>query len=61
MTSLIKADRNCYYDAVLATVAWMKDLMVGQGMMKTFAPDFAVLWKEVFKQPLFSNPKTLQS
>ena len=24
---MVKTDRNCYYDAVLATTAWLKDLM----------------------------------
>jgi len=58
---LIKADRNCYYDAILATVAWIKDYMVIRGRMQTFAPDFAGLWKDVFNQPLFSTPEVLQS
>lgn len=58
---LVKTDRNCYYDAVLATVAWIKDLMAMQGREKVFPKDFENLWEETFKQPLFSNPEIVKS
>ena len=58
---LVKTDRNCYYDAVLATVAWMKDLMVIQGSEKIFPKDFENLWEETFKQAFFSNSKIVKS
>jgi thiol-disulfide isomerase/thioredoxin len=59
--ALLKTDRNCYYDALLATVAWIKDLMVLQGRENVFPNDFEHLWKETFKQPLFSNPELVKS
>ena len=58
---LVKTDRNCYYDAVLATVAWIKDLMAMQGRENVFPKDFKNLWEETFKQPLFSNPGIVKS
>jgi len=58
---IVKTDRNCYYDAVLATTAWLKDLMYIQSGQKVFTPDFETLWKETFKQPLFSNPEIVNS
>lgn len=58
---LVKTDRDCYYDAVLATIAWIKDLMMIQGRKKVFTKDFENLWKEAFKQPLFSNPEIMKS
>lgn len=58
---MVKTDRNCYYDAVLATTAWIKDLRVVQGREKVFPADFENLWKETFKQPLFSNPEIVNS
>lgn len=58
---LVKSDRNCYYDAILATVAWIKDLMVIQGREKVFTKEFENLWKETFDQSLFSNPEIIKS
>jgi thiol-disulfide isomerase/thioredoxin len=58
---LVKTDRNCYYDAVLATIAWLKDLMVIQGRAKVFSDDYENLWNETFKQPLFINPEIVKS
>jgi thiol-disulfide isomerase/thioredoxin len=58
---LVKTDRNCYYDAVLATTAWLKDYIFIQRGQKVFTPDFENLWKETFKQPLFSDPKIVNS
>jgi CRISPR/Cas system CMR-associated protein Cmr5 small subunit len=57
----VKTDRNCYYDAVLATTAWIKDYMFIQRGLKVFTPDVENLWKETFKNPLFSNPKIVNS
>jgi len=58
---LVKTDRNCYHDAVLATVAWIKDFMAIYGREKVFPKDFESLWEETFKQPLFSNPEIVKS
>lgn len=58
---LVKTDRNCYWDAVMATTAWLKDLRVIQTGQGEFTTDFENLWKESFKQPLFSNPKIVNS
>jgi thiol-disulfide isomerase/thioredoxin len=57
----VKTDRNCYYDAVLATIAWIKDLMTIQRGERVFTKEFENLWKETFKQPLFSNPEIVKS
>jgi thiol-disulfide isomerase/thioredoxin len=59
--NLVKTDRECYYDAVQATVAWLKDLMVMQGREKSFPDDFENLWKETFQTPLFSKPELVKS
>jgi thiol-disulfide isomerase/thioredoxin len=61
LLNLVKTDRNCYYDAVLATVAWLKDLYVIQGREKVFSKDFANLWEETFNESLFSNDEILNS
>jgi len=58
---LVKTDRNCYYDAVLATTAWVKDYMFIQRGLKVFTPEVENLWRETFKNPLFSNPKIVNS
>ena len=58
--NLVKTDRNCYYDAVLATIAWLKDITTIQGR-GVFTKEFENLWRETFKQPLFSNPEILKS
>lgn len=58
---MVKTDRNCYYDAVLATIAWIKDLMDIQRGQNVFTNEFEDLWKETFKQPLFSNPEIIKS
>lgn len=58
---LVQTDRNCFYDALLATVAWVKDLMAIQGRENSFTDDFQNLWKETFGQPLISNPEILKS
>jgi thiol-disulfide isomerase/thioredoxin len=58
---MVKTDRNCYYDAVLATTAWLKDYMSIQRGLKMFTPDFENLWKETFKQPLFADPEIMNS
>lgn len=58
---LVKTDRTCYYDALLATIAWVNDLKVLQGREKVFTKEFENLWKETFKQPLFSNPEIMKS
>lgn len=59
--ALLKTDRNCYYNALLATVAWIKNLMAIQGREKVFTKEFENLWEETFKQPLFSNPEIVKS
>jgi len=58
---LVKTDRTSYYDAVLATVAWIKKLMVIQGREKVFTREFEDLWKGAFEQLLFSNTEILKS
>ena len=58
---LIKNDRNAYYDAILSTIAWIKDLMVIQGAVKSFPDDFRNLWIETFDQSLISNPVLVKS
>ncbi len=58
---LVKTDRNCYYDAVLSTVAWLKCHMTMQGREKVFADEFDNLWKGTFEQPLLSNPEIVKS
>ncbi len=58
---LVKTDRNCYYDAVLATAIWIKKIMTMQGRGNVFNDEFEQLWKDVFEQPLFSNTKTINS
>lgn len=58
---LIKTDRNAYYDAILSTIAWIKDLMVIQGAVKSFPEDFRNLWIETFDQSLISNPVLVKS
>ncbi len=58
--NLIKIDRNCYYDAVLATTVWIKKLMSLQGR-GNFTNEFENLWQETFKQILFSNPEIINS
>lgn len=58
---MVKTDRNCYYDAVLATVAWIKKLMVIQGREKVFTSEYEDLWKGAFQQTLFSNPEIVKS
>jgi thiol-disulfide isomerase/thioredoxin len=58
---MVKTDRNCYYDAVLATVAWIKDLITIRGRENVFTKEFENLWKKTFKQPLFSNPEIVKS
>jgi hypothetical protein len=58
---LVKTDRNCYYDAILATIAWIKDYMTIQGREKVFTKEFENLWKETFKQPLTLNNEILRS
>ena len=58
---LVKTDRNCYYDAVLATTAWVKDYMFIQRGLKVFTPEVEILWRETFKNPLFSNPNIVNS
>lgn len=58
---MVKTDRNCYYDAVLATIAWIKNLMNIQRGEKGFTREFEDLWKETFKQPLFSSPEIIKS
>ena len=58
---MVKTDRACYYDAVLATVAWIKKLMVIQGREKVFTREFEDLWKGAFEQLLFSNTEILKS
>jgi thiol-disulfide isomerase/thioredoxin len=58
---LVKTDRNCYYDAILATTAWIKDLITMQGRENVFTDEFENLWKETFKQPLISDPVIVNS
>ncbi len=58
---LVKTDRNCYYDAILATIAWIKDLMTIQGGEKVFTKEFENLWKVTFKQPLVLNNEIVRS
>lgn len=58
---MIKTDRNTYYDALLSTVAWIKDLMVIQGREKVFPEDFRNLWIETFDHSLISNPEAVKS
>lgn len=58
---MVKTDRTCYYNAVLATVAWIKKLMVIQGREKVFTREFENLWKGAFEQTLFSNPEIVKS
>ncbi|MGV8093154.1 MAG: TlpA family protein disulfide reductase [Mangrovibacterium sp.] len=58
---LVKTDRNCYYDALLTTVAWLKDYMTILGRENSFTDEFKKMWKETFKDPLFSNPEVLKS
>jgi len=59
--NLIKTDRNAYYDAILATTAWIKKLMAMQGRKNTFTNDFENLWKDALNQPLISNPEIVKS
>lgn len=58
---LIKTDRTCYYDALLATTAWIKNLSTIHGTADSFPNDFENLWKETFEQPLFSKPELVNS
>lgn len=58
---MVKIDRTCYYDAVLATTAWIKNLMTIQGREKVFPREFEDLWKGAFEHPLFSNPEIVKS
>jgi thiol-disulfide isomerase/thioredoxin len=58
---LVQTDRNCYYDAVLATTAWIKNLMTIQGRGNHFTPEFENLWKDTFTHLLFSNPELVNS
>jgi thiol-disulfide isomerase/thioredoxin len=59
--NLVQTDRNCYYDAVLATTAFIKDLMTLQGRGNHFTLEFENLWKDTFKHPLFSDPEMVNS
>jgi len=59
--NLVKTDRNCYYNAVLATTAWLKKLMTIQGRGNLFTDDSENLWKETFRQSLFTNPEIVNS
>lgn len=58
---LIETDRNCYYDALLATTAWIKNLQTIHGTAESFPDDFEDLWKETFEQTLFANPQLVNS
>lgn len=58
---LVKADRNCYYDALMATIAWIKDYITIQGRENVFTREFEDLWKETFKQPLISDNEIVRS
>ncbi|MBP8960294.1 MAG: TlpA family protein disulfide reductase [Bacteroidales bacterium] len=58
---MIKTDRNTYYDAILSTIAWIKDLMVIEGREKVFPEDFRNLWIETFDQSLITNPEVAKS
>ena len=52
---MVKIDRECYYDAILTTTAWIKNINTLRGMEKTYTAEFEELWKETFKHPLFLN------
>ncbi len=54
---LVKTDRNCYYDAVLATVAWIKDLMAMQGGEKYFPKILKTYGKKPLSNLFFRTPK----
>jgi thiol-disulfide isomerase/thioredoxin len=61
VSRLVITDRNCYYDALLATIAWIRNLRAIQGRGEMFTLDYANLWKETFRQPLVSNPEIVKS
>ncbi len=58
---MVKTDTTCYYDAVLATTAWIKNLMTIQGRDQVFPKEFEDLWKGAFDHPLFPNPEIVKS
>jgi thiol-disulfide isomerase/thioredoxin len=58
---LVKADRECYYDAIVTTVAWIKYNMSIQGVPDVFTPPFDQLWNESFSKPLFNDNATVRS
>ncbi|WP_430932098.1 TlpA family protein disulfide reductase [Saccharicrinis sp. 156] len=59
--NLIKTDRECYYDAVLATTAWIKKMMEMQGRKNSFNPDFEQLWYDAFRPALFKKPEIINT
>ena len=58
---LVKADRECYYSALLTTVAWIKYNMSINGVSGAFDEDFDRVWREEFAMPLFSDPALVRS
>ncbi len=61
LLNLVKTDRACYYNAVLATTMWIKKMLSMREQKIAFTAEFDQLWKEAFQPTLFSNPEIINS
>jgi thiol-disulfide isomerase/thioredoxin len=53
---LLLIDRNCYYDATLSTIMWIKYLNAERGSGHAFTEEFDSLWRQVHEPGLINKP-----